>query len=102
MNLIFFEENNKDKTDSETSVIKESLKKSKKGETEKESDEFGYMPPVYMFWALELIYCFFACWITLSAQYWIHYPNMTKRQVLQILKMKLIPLDRNPTYLDLD
>ena len=48
--------------------------------------------PIYMFWALELIYFLFACWVTLSAQYWINYPGLTKRKVLQILKMKLIPL----------
>lgn len=45
-----------------------------------------------MFWALELIYFLFACWVTLSAQYWINYPGLTKRKVLQILKMKLLPL----------
>ena len=43
-----------------------------------------------MLWVLELLYLIVVCWVTLSIQYWINYPGLTKRQVIQILKMKII------------
>ncbi len=80
--------------------VKDGLLNTETAKQKKEnSDEnIGYMPPVYMFWAVEIVYYFLACWITLSTQYWIHYPGLTKRQVLQILKMKLIPIPQNPSF----
>lgn len=46
--------------------------------------------PLYMLWVVEAVYAFSACWVCLSAQYWINYPGLTKREVLQILKLKTL------------
>ena len=46
--------------------------------------------PLYVLWALELLYLVLSCWVCLSSRYWINYPGLTKRQVLQILKLKLL------------
>jgi len=46
--------------------------------------------PIYMMWALELLHLLTACWVCLSVTYWINYPGLSKRQVLQILKLKLL------------
>ena len=46
--------------------------------------------PVYSLWALELLYQLAACWVCLSAAYWINYLGLSKRQVLQIIKFKFL------------
>lgn len=48
------------------------------------------LEPRYMLWVVELLYLLLTCWVCLSSQYWINYPGLSKLQVLQILKLKLI------------
>ena len=46
--------------------------------------------PIYVMWAVEIIYFVVACWICLSTTYWCNYDGLTKKQVLQILKLKIL------------
>ena len=55
---------------------------------------------VHALWAVEISYLLLTCWITLSTQYWVNYPGLSKRQVLQILKMKQIAPLENPSGQD--